>query len=240
MKLKDAYSLEEKLWPTYKGPSSQSYGFSSSHVWKWELDHKESWTPKNWCFWTVALEKTLESPLDSKEIIPVNPKGNQFWIFIGKTDAEAEAPVLWPRDAKSQLTGKDPDPMKDEGRRVAEMKCLDSITDSMDTNLSKFWEIAKDREAWCGAVHGATNSSTWVSHWTTKLQIIQILESTLQLVRYTDRCSHCSYDVTTEFLKPQTCKALRFHIRIEPQFCFVLFFSHSLLWYSYGAKLLGK
>ena len=79
-----------------KGPSSQSYGFSNSHVWMWELDHKEGRALKNWCFWTVVLEKTLESPLDCKEIQPVNPKGNQPWIFIGRTDAEAEAPILWP------------------------------------------------------------------------------------------------------------------------------------------------
>ena len=90
-------------------PSSQSYGFSSSHVGMWELDHKEGWAPKNWCFWTVVLEKTLESPLDSKEIKPVNPKGNQAWIFVGRTDAEAEAPILCPPDAKSWLIGKDPD-----------------------------------------------------------------------------------------------------------------------------------
>ena len=89
-----------------KGPSSQSYGFSSNHVWIWELDHKESWVPKNWCFSAVVLEKTLESPLDIKEIKPVNPKGNQPWIFIGRTDAEAEAPVLWPSNVKSQLLGR--------------------------------------------------------------------------------------------------------------------------------------
>ena len=92
-----------------KGPSSQSYGFSSSHVWMWELDYKESWAPRNWCFWTVVLEKTLESPLDYKEIKPVHPKGNQSWIFIGRTDAEAETPILWPPDAKSWLIWKDPD-----------------------------------------------------------------------------------------------------------------------------------
>ena len=94
-----------------KGPSSQSYGFSSSHVWMWELDYKENWALKNWCFWTMVLEKTLESPLDSKEIKPVNPKGNQSWIFTGRTDAET--PILWPPDAKSWLTGKDPDAGKD-------------------------------------------------------------------------------------------------------------------------------
>ena len=96
-----------------KGPSSQSFGFSSSHVWMWELDHKESWMLKNLCLWTVVLEKTLESLLDCKEIKPVNPTGNQPWIFIGRTEAEAETPILWPPDAKSQLTGKDPDAGKD-------------------------------------------------------------------------------------------------------------------------------
>ena len=90
-----------------KGPSSQSYGFSSSHVWIWELDYKESWGLKNWYFWTVVLEKTLESPLDYKEIKSVNPKGNKLWIFIGRTDAEAATPILWPPDAKNWLIGKD-------------------------------------------------------------------------------------------------------------------------------------
>ena len=99
-----------------KGPSSQSYGFSSSHVWMWELDHKEGWAPKNWCFWTVVLEKTLESPLDCKEIKPVHPKENQSWILIRRTDVEAETPVLWPPDAKSQFIGKDPDTRKDWGQ----------------------------------------------------------------------------------------------------------------------------
>ena len=92
-----------------KGPYSQSYGFPSSPVWMWELDHKESWVPKNWCFWTVVFENILESPLDCKEIKAVNPKGNQFWIFIGRTDAEAKTPRLWPPDAKDWLIRKDPD-----------------------------------------------------------------------------------------------------------------------------------
>ena len=91
----------------------KAYGFSSSHVWMWELDYKESWSPKNWCFWTVVLEKTLESPLDCKEIKPVNPKVNQSWIFIGRTDDEAEGPMLWPLDVKNWLTGKDPDAGKE-------------------------------------------------------------------------------------------------------------------------------
>ena len=99
-----------------KGPPSQSYGFSRGHVWMWELDYKESWVPKNWCFWTVVLEKTLESPLDCKEIQPVHPKGNHSWIFIERTDVEAETPILWPPDANSQLIGKDPDAGKDWGQ----------------------------------------------------------------------------------------------------------------------------
>ena len=92
-----------------KGPYSQSYGFSSSHVWKWDLDYEESWALKNWCFWTVVLEKTLKSPLNCKEIQPVHPKGKQSWIFIGRTDAEVEALILWPPDVKNWFIGKDPD-----------------------------------------------------------------------------------------------------------------------------------
>ena len=98
-----------------KGPSSQCYGFSCGHVWMWELDYKESWALKNWCFWTVVLEKTLESPVGCKEIQPVHPKGNQSWVFIGRTDVEAETPMLWPPDAKSWLIWKDPDAGKDWG-----------------------------------------------------------------------------------------------------------------------------
>ena len=92
-----------------KSPFSQSYGFSSSYVWTWELDHKEGWVPKNWCFWTVVLENTLKSTLNSKEVKPVNPKGNQPWIFIGRTDPEAEGPILWPPDVNNQVIGKDAD-----------------------------------------------------------------------------------------------------------------------------------
>ena len=99
-----------------KGRSSQGYGFSSSHVWIWELDCEESWEPKNWFFWTVVLEKTLETPLDCKEIQPVYPKGDQSWVFIGGTEVEAEAPILWPPDVKSWLTGKDPDAGRDWGQ----------------------------------------------------------------------------------------------------------------------------
>ena len=106
--------LKSRHYLADKGPSGQRYGFSSSHVWMWVLDYKESWLLKNWCLWTVVLEKTLESPLDCKEIQPVHPKGNQSWIFIGRTNAEAETPILWPPDdVKNWLIGKDPNAGKD-------------------------------------------------------------------------------------------------------------------------------
>ena len=151
-----------------KGLSSQSFGFSSSHGWMWQFDRKESWAPKKWCFWTVLLEKTLESPLDCKEIQPANPKGNHPWIFIGRTDTEAEAPILWPPDAKNWLTGEDPDAGKDwrqEERGKTEDE-MDSICDSMDMSLSKLQKSVKDREAWHAAVHGVTKSWTRQSDWT--------------------------------------------------------------------------
>ena len=152
-----------------KGLSSQGYGFSSSHVWMWELDYKQIWAPKNWCFWTVVLEKTLESPLDCKEIQPVHPKGNQSWIFIGRTDAEAETPILWPPNAKNQLIGKDPDAGKDwrrEEKGMTEDEKVGGIIDVMDMSLRRFWELVMDREAWRAEVHGVTKSWTWLSNWT--------------------------------------------------------------------------
>ena len=135
-----------------------------------ELDRKEGWAPKNWYFRTLVLEKTLKSPLDSKEIQSVNPKGNQPWIFTGRIDAEAEAPVLWPPDAKSQFTE---EPIlklgKTEGRRKRERQRirLDGIIDSMDMLLSELQERVKDREAWGAAVHGVAKGRSWLSNWTT-------------------------------------------------------------------------
>ena len=180
--LKDAFSLEEMYDKPRqcikkqrhhfadKGPCNQRYGFSSSHICMWELEHKRGWMLKNWCFQTMVLEKTLESPLDCKEIKSVNPKGNQSWIFIGRTDAEAEVSILWPPDAKSWLIGKDPDAGKDwrqeEKRWWQKMRWLDSIINSKDIYLSKFQEIVEDRRAWCAKVNGVAKCWTLLSDLT--------------------------------------------------------------------------
>ena len=155
-----------------KGPSSQGYGFSSGHVWMWELDYKESWVPKNWCFWIVVLEKTLENPLDCKEIQPVQPKGNQSWIFIGRNDAEAETPKLWTPDMKHWLIGKQLDAGKDwrwKEKGMTEDEMVGWYHRLNGHEFEKAPELAMDREAWHAAVHGVVKSQrNWVTelNWT--------------------------------------------------------------------------
>ena len=154
-----------------KGPYSQSCGFSSSHVRVWELDPKEGWALKNWCFQTVVLEKTLESPLDCKEIKPVNPKGNQSWIFTGRTDSEIEAPILWPPNVKSGVIGKCPDAGKDKRQEEKETTEDEIVGMVSSTRWTWVWAISgrwwRTGEASRVAVHSIAKSLTWLSYWTT-------------------------------------------------------------------------
>ena len=143
-------------------------------IYGYDLDHKEGWVPKNWCFWTVVLEKILESPLDSKEIKPINPKGNQPWIFIGRTDAGAEASILWPSDVKSWLIGKDPDAEKVWGQEEKGVREDEKVGWHHWLNGHEFEQPrsdSKDREAWHAAIHGAEKSQTWLSNWTTMITV---------------------------------------------------------------------
>ena len=149
-------------------PYSQSCGFSSSLVLMWEMDHKEGWAPKYWCFQIVVLEKTLENPLDRKEIKLVNPNGNQPWIFLGRADAEVETPILWTLMWRAESLEKTLMLGKIEGRRrrrQQRMRWLDGVTNSLNLDLRKLWEIVKNRDAWHAIVHGVSKSQTQLNDW---------------------------------------------------------------------------
>ena len=164
---------KQRHYFTNKVPSSQNYGFSSSHVWMGALDYKESWVLKNWCLWTLVLEKTLESPLDCKDIQSVHAKGDQSWVFIGRTDVEAETPILWTPDVQNQLTGKDPEAGIDWRQEEKGMTEDEMVGWNHQRNGH---ELVMDSEAWHAAVHGVTKSQTQLSDWTELKTIVNSLK----------------------------------------------------------------
>ena len=232
MKLKDAYSLEGKLWPTStlhiqkqrhyfvnKGPSSQSYGFSCGHVWMWELDYKESWVSKNWCFWTVVFEKTLESPLDFKEIQSILKEINPECSLEGlmsKLKLQYFSHLIQRTDSleKTLMLGK-----IEGGRRRGQqrMRRLDGwmkwdgwmSANSMDMNLSKLWELMMDREAWHAAVHGVAKSWTWLSDWTELKQRLWVPSGFTLKQRAREIDFHCILLSTRVLSFPPTVKTWR-------------------------------